>query len=320
MNMLGKKRDLLRISDFSKEEILELLELGDKLKYETNNGVPHEHLKGKTLGMLFRKASTRTRVSFEVGMYQLGGMAIFLDTNDTQMKNGEIIQDTARVLSRYVDGIMIRTYSHIEVERLAKYSSVPVINGLTDERHPCQVLADLMTIKEYKKKFDGLKVAFIGDGHNMLNSVMEGCLMVGTDISVATPIGFEPANHILEGVREIEKSSSGSLYLCNDPKEAAEGADVIITDVWESRGIEEDRNIRRRLFKEFQVNRNIMNVMKKDALVLHCLPAHREEEITTEIFEEHQEEIFQEAENRLHIQKAVMVKLMNNRSSKKEIE
>lgn len=311
MNMLGEKRDFINISDFSKDEILETIELGQKLKYETKNKISHEYLKGKTLGMLFRKASTRTRVSFEVGMYQLGGMSLFLDTNDTQMKNGEIIQDTARVLSRYVDGIMIRTYSDKEVEMLAKYSSVPVINGLTNEQHPCQVLADLMTIKEYKKKFDGLKVAFIGDGHNMANTTIEGCLMVGMDISLATPKGFEPASHILKRVREIEETSSGSLYLCNDPKEAAEGADVVITDVWESRGIEEDRNIRREFFKEFQINSDLMKVTKKDAMVLHCLPARREEEITTEMFDKHQEEIFEEAENRLHAQKAVMVKLMS---------
>lgn len=311
MSRLGEKRDLINISDFSKDEILETIELGQKLKHETKNNIPHQHLKGKTLGMLFRKASTRTRVSFEVGMYQLGGKALFLDTNDTQIKNGEIIQDTARVLSRYVDGIMIRTYSDKEVEMLAKYSTVPIINGLTNEQHPCQVLADLMTIKEYKKNFDGLKVAFIGDGHNMANTTIEGCLVVGMDIALATPRGFEPASHIMERVREIEKTSSGSLYLCNNPKEAAEGADVVITDVWESRGIEEDRNIRREFFKEFQINSELMKAAKKDAMVLHCLPARREEEITTEMFDRHQEEIFEEAENRLHVQKAVMVKLMS---------
>ena len=311
MNTLGEKRDFLNISDFSKAEILETIELGEKLKYETKNGIAHEHLKGKTLGMLFRKASTRTRVSFEVGMYQLGGMALFLDTNDTQMRNGEVIHDTARVLSRYVDGIMMRTYSHKELEVLAKYSSVPIINGLTDEQHPCQVLADLMTIKEYKKKFEGLKAAFIGDGHNMANTTIEGCLMVGMDIALATPKGFEPKNHILERVREIEETSSGNLYLSNDPKEAAEGADVVITDVWESRGLEEDRNLRRELFKEFQVNSELMKITQTDAMVLHCLPARRGEEITTEILEKHQTEIFEEAENRLHVQKAVMVKLMS---------
>lgn len=311
MNMLGEKRDFLNIGDFSKDEILEIIEFAEKLKYETKNNIPHEHLKGKTLGMLFRKASTRTRVSFEVGMYQLGGKALFLDTNDTQIKNGEIIQDTARVLSRYLDGIMMRTYSHKEVEMLAKYSSVPIINGLTDEQHPCQVLADLMTIKEYKKKFDGLKTAFIGDGHNMANTTIEGCLVVGMDITLATPKGYEPASHILKRVREIEETSSGSLHLCNDPKEAAEGADVVITDVWESRGIEEDKNIRREFFKQFQVNSELMKIAKKDAMVLHCLPARREEEITTEILEQHQEEIFEEAENRLHAQKAVLVKLMS---------
>ncbi len=311
MNMLKKKRDFLTISDFSKDEILETIELAEKLKYETKNGIQHHHLTGKTLGMLFRKASTRTRISFEVGMYQLGGKALFLDANDTQMKNGEIIQDTARVLSRYLDGIMIRTYSHKEVEDLAEYSSIPVINGLTNDQHPCQVMADLMTIKEYKNKLEGLKTAFIGDGHNMANSVIEGCLRVGMDIAVATPKGFEPANHILEKARGIEKTSSGRLYLCNDPKEAAASADVVITDVWESRGIEEDKNIRRKLFKDFQINSELMKITQKDAMVLHCLPARREEEITTEVFEQHQKEIFEEAENRLHVQKAILVKLMS---------
>lgn len=311
MNTLGEKRDFLTIGDFSKAEILEIIESGEKLKYETKNRIPHEHLKGKTLGMLFRKASTRTRVSFEVGMYQLGGMALFLDTNDTQIRNGEVIQDTARVLARYVDGIMMRTYAHKELELLAQYSSVPVINGLTDEQHPCQTIADLMTIKEYKKRFEGLRAAFIGDGHNMANSTIEGCVMVGMDIVLATPKGFEPKSHIMERVRKIEETSGGKLYLCNDPKEAAEGADVVITDVWESRGLEEDRNIRRELFKEFQVNSELMKLTKPDAIVLHCLPARRGEEITTEMLEQHQAEIFEEAENRLHAQKAVMVKLMS---------
>lgn len=306
-----QKRDFLRMDDFSTEEILDVLEIGEKLKYETKHNIQHHHLRGKTLGMVFGKASTRTRTSFEVGMYQLGGMALFLDINDLQMRNGETIQDTARVLSRYVDGIMIRTYAHNEVEEFAKYSSVPVINALTDDYHPCQVLADLMTINEHKNKFEGLKVAFIGDGHNMANSEMEGCLKVGMNVTVATPKGFEPRSYIMKSMRAIEKNSSGSLYLCNDPKEAAEDADVIITDVWESRGIEEERILRRGLFKDFQVNDRLVAKAKKDVIILHCLPAIREEEITANILEAHKEVIFEEAENRLHAQKALMVKLMS---------
>lgn len=304
------KKHLLKLNDYSKQEIVEILELAEQLKYETRHGIPHDRLRGKTLGMIFQKSSTRTRVSFEVGMYQLGGHALFLSSKDIQMGRGEPIKDTARVLSRYVDGIMIRTYSQKEVEELAYYSSVPVINGLTDDEHPCQVLADLLTIKEFKRKFEGLKVAFIGDGNNMANSLMVGCLKLGMDIAIATPKGFEPQAHIIDEVKEIEKESKGKLYLVNSPKEAATGADVVITDVWVSMGQEEEVKRRKEAFEGFQVNRELMNLTNKDSLVLHCLPAHRGEEITEEILEEHEKEIFEEAENRLHVQKAVMVKLM----------
>lgn len=304
------KKHLLKLNDYSKQEIVEILELAEQLKYETRHGIPHDRLRGKTLGMIFQKSSTRTRVSFEVGMYQLGGHALFLSSKDIQMGRGEPIKDTARVLSRYVDGIMIRTYSQKEVEELAYYSSVPVINGLTDDEHPCQVLADLLTIKEFKRKFEGLKVAFIGDGNNMANSLMVGCLKLGMDIAIATPKGFEPQAHIIDEVREIEKESKGKLYLVNSPKEAAAGADVVITDVWVSMGQEEEVKRRKEAFEGFQINRELMSLTNKDSLVLHCLPAHRGEEITEEILEEHEKEIFEEAENRLHVQKAVMVKLM----------
>ncbi|GIM28509.1 ornithine carbamoyltransferase [Clostridium polyendosporum] len=304
------KKHLLKLNDYSKQEIIEILELAEQLKYETRHGIPHDRLRGKTLGMIFQKSSTRTRVSFEVGMYQLGGHALFLSSKDIQMGRGEPIKDTARVLSRYVDGIMIRTYSQKEVEELAYYSSVPVINGLTDDEHPCQVLADLLTIKEFKRKFEGLKVAFIGDGNNMANSLMVGCLKLGMNIAIATPEGFEPQAHIIDEVKEIEKESKGKLYLVNSPKEAATGADVLITDVWVSMGQEEEVKKRKAAFEGFQINRELMNLTNKDSLVLHCLPAHRGEEITEEILEEHEKEIFEEAENRLHVQKAVMVKLM----------
>lgn len=307
------KKDLLRLNDYSKEEIIEILDLAQQLKYETKHGIPHPILQGKSLGMIFQKSSTRTRVSFEVGMFQLGGTALFLNAKDIQMGRGEPIEDTARVLSRYLDGIMIRTFDQKEVEDLAKYSSIPIINGLTDEEHPCQVLADLLTIKEYKRKFEGLKVAFIGDGNNMANSLMVGCLKVGMSISIASPEGYQPPQHIIENARLCEKESKGKLEIVTCPKEAVKDADVVITDVWVSMGQEEEVLRRKEAFKGFQINKELMSLAKKDAMVLHCLPAHREEEITAEVLEEHANEIFDEAENRLHAQKAVLVKLMRNK-------
>lgn len=307
------KKDLLRLNDYSKEEIIEILDLAQQLKYETKHGIPHPILQGKSLGMIFQKSSTRTRVSFEVGMFQLGGTALFLNAKDIQMGRGEPIEDTARVLSRYLDGIMIRTFDQKEVEDLAKYSTIPIINGLTDEEHPCQVLADLLTIKEYKRKFEGLKVAFIGDGNNMANSLMVGCLKVGMSISIATPEGYQPPQHIIENARLCEKESKGKLEIVTCPKEAVKDADVVITDVWVSMGQEEEVLKRKEAFKGFQINKELMSLAKKDAMVLHCLPAHREEEITAEVLEEHANEIFDEAENRLHAQKAILVKLMRNK-------
>ena len=299
-------KHLLKLLDLTSEEITEILNLADQLKYENKNGIDHKLLKGKTLGMIFQKSSTRTRVSFETGMYQLGGQALFLSNRDLQIGRGEPVQDTARVLSRYLDGIMIRTFEQKEVEDLAEFGSIPIINGLTDFCHPCQVLADLMTIREYKGSFDGLKLCFIGDGNNMANSLIVGCLKVGMNIAVACPKGYEPDAQVLE----FAKGYGDKFMLTTSPAEAAKDADVVYTDVWASMGEESEAEERKKVFAGYQVNDEIMSVAKKDAMVQHCLPAHREEEITAKVFEAHADEIFDEAENRLHAQKAVMVKLM----------
>lgn len=298
-------KHLLKMLDLSTQEITEILDLADQLKYELKHGIPHPHLKGKTLGMIFQKASTRTRVSFETGMYQLGGYPLFLSSNDLQIGRGEPVQDTARVLSRYLSGIMIRTFEQSEVEALAEYGNIPVINGLTDFCHPCQVLADLMTIREFKGSFDGLKMCFIGDGNNMANSLIVGCLKVGMAVSAACPDGYQPPKEILDFANQYD-----CFELTDSPAKAAENADVLITDVWASMGQEGEAEKRKKAFAGYQINDEIMSLAKSDAMVLHCLPAHREEEITEKVFEAHAKEIFEEAENRLHAQKAVMVKLM----------
>mgnify|MGYP004636187761 FL=1 len=298
-------KHLLKMLDLSTEEIIDILNLADQLKYEQKHGIPHNHLKGKTLGMIFQKASTRTRVSFETGMYQLGGYALFLSANEMQIGRGEPVQDTARVLSRYIDGIMIRTFEQKEVEDLAEFGNIPVINGLTDLSHPCQVLADLMTVREYKNKLDGLKMCYIGDGNNMANSLTVGCLKVGMDVSLACPEGYYPSKATMEFAKQYP-----NFKIVSNPREAAVDADVIFTDVWASMGQEGEAEKRRIAFKGYQINDEIMSVAKPDAMVMHCLPAHREEEITAKVFENHAAEIFDEAENRLHAQKAVMVKLM----------
>ena len=298
---------LLTLEQLSKEEILDILNLADQLKFQKKNGIPHEILKGKTLGMIFQKSSTRTRVSFEVGMHELGGQALFLSSRDLQIGRGEPVQDTARVLSRYLDGIMIRTFAQKEVEDLAKYGSIPVINALTDYCHPCQVLADLMTIREFKGGFEGLKATFIGDGNNMANSIIVGCLRLGMKVSIASPKGYEICKHIEDFANN---EYPGMFEKTNDPFVAAKNADVIFTDVYASMGQEGEAQERLKAFKGFQVNKELMNVANKGCMVQHCLPAHREEEITNEVFEEHADEIFEEAENRLHAQKAVLVKLM----------
>lgn len=301
-------KHLLKMLDLTTEEITELLNLADQLKYEQKNGIKHHRLEGKTLGMIFQKASTRTRVSFETGMYQLGGYALFLSASDLQIGRGEPVEDTARVLSRYIDGIMIRTFEQSEVENLAKYGSIPVINGLTDFCHPCQVLADLLTVREHKGKLQGLKMCYIGDGNNMANSLIVGGLKMGMTVSVACPEGYEPHEDVLNYA-----VPTGNFTLCRDPKEAAKDAEVIFTDVWSSMGQEGEAQQRRKAFEGiYQVNDELLAVAKDDCMVQHCLPAHRGEEITAEVFEAHADEIFDEAENRLHAQKAVLVKLMED--------
>lgn len=304
------KKDLLKMGNLSKEEILDILNLADQLKYEQKHGIEHHHLKGKSLGLIFEKSSTRTRVSFEVGMYQLGGYPLFLSSKDLQIGRGEPIEDTARVLSRYLDGIMIRTFSQKEVEKLGECSSIPIINGLTDTEHPCQVLADLMTIRERKRILEGLNVAYIGDGYNMANSLIVGCLTVGMNLTVACPNGYAPADEYLKLGEEISKSNDTTFKLTTSPQEAVFNADVVITDVWASMGQEDESKKRLNDFKGFIVDSKLMSLANEDAIVLHCLPAHREEEISTEILEKHADVIFSEAENRLHAQKAVLVTLL----------
>ncbi len=299
-------KHLLKLLDLTGEEILDILNLADQLKYESKHGIEHPYLKGKCLGMIFEKSSTRTRVSFEVGINQLGGYAVVMGAEGSQIGRGEPVQDTARVLSRYVDGIMIRTFGQDEVEALAQYGSVPVINGLTDFCHPCQVLADLMTIREYKGSLEGLKLCFIGDGNNMMNSLIVGGLKVGMSVAVACPEGYRPPQEILE----FAAGYGDKFQLTDSPLEAAKDADVVITDVWTSMGQEEERQKREAAFKGYCVDEKLMAQAKPDAMVQHCLPAHRGEEITEEVFEANAQYIFEEAENRLHAQKAVMVKTM----------
>lgn len=301
-------KHLLKLSDLSSEEIVGILNLADQLKYERKNGIEHHLLKGKTLGMIFQKSSTRTRVSFEVGMYQLGGNALFLSSRDLQIGRGEPVKDTARVLSRYLDGIMIRTFDQAEVEALAEHGSIPIINGLTDYSHPCQVLADLMTIREYKHSFKGLKLCFIGDGNNMANSLMVGCIKMGMSVSIACPDNYKPDAALMKWAAE-----NGDFTCTSDVLAAAKDADVLYTDVWASMGQEDESENRCVIFQNYQINDAVMAVAKPDAIVQHCLPAHRGEEITEKVFESHANELFDEAENRLHAQKAVLVKLLGDK-------
>lgn len=300
-------KHLLKLSDLTTEEITNLLDMADQLKYEKKNGIPHKHLEGKSLGMIFEKSSTRTRVSFEVGMYELGGNALFLSSNDLQIGRGEPVEDTARVLSRFLDGIMIRTFEQKEVEDLAKYGSIPIINGLTDYCHPCQVLADLMTIREHKGTLKNLKMCFVGDGNNMANSLMVGCIKMGIEFAIACPKGYEPDSDLMKWASE-----NGTFTCTESVLEAAKDADVLVTDVWASMGQEGEANERKKIFAGYQINADLMAVAKPDAMVLHCLPAHRGEEITADVLEAHADEIFDEAENRLHAQKAVLVALMKD--------
>ena len=298
-------KHLLKLMDLSEKEIIEILNLADQLKYEKKNGIEHHILKGKSLGLIFEKSSTRTRVSFEVGMYDLGGTALFLSSRDLQIGRGEPVQDTARVLSRYLDGIMIRTFDQSEVEDLAKYGSIPIINGLTDYCHPCQVLADLMTIREHKGVLKGKKLCYIGDGNNMTNSLIVGGIKMGMEVSVACPKGYEPDAALMKWAAE-----NGKFTCTESVLEAAKDADVLYTDVWASMGQEAEAEERKKIFKGYQINSDVMAVAHADAMVMHCLPAHRGEEITEEVLEAHADEIFDEAENRLHAQKAVLVKCM----------
>ena len=300
-------KHLLKLSDLTPEEITNLLDMADQLKYEKKNGIPHKHLEGKSLGMIFEKSSTRTRVSFEVGMYELGGNPLFLSSNDLQIGRGEPVEDTARVLSRFLDGIMIRTFEQKEVEDLAKYGSIPIINGLTDYCHPCQVLADLMTIREHKGTLKNLKMCFVGDGNNMANSLMVGCIKMGIEFAIACPKGYEPDAGLMKWAKE-----NGKFTCTESVLEAAKDADVLVTDVWASMGQEDEANERKKIFAGYQINSDLMAVAKPDAMVLHCLPAHRGEEITADVLEAHADEIFDEAENRLHAQKAVLVALMKD--------
>lgn len=298
-------KHLLTMQDLNKEEILQILDLADQLKYERKHQIPHRHLEGKSVGLIFQKSSTRTRVSFETGIYQLGGQPLFLSSRDLQIGRGEPVQDTARVLSRYLDMIMIRTFDQKEVEDLAKYGSIPVINGLTDYSHPCQVLADLMTIRERYGILEGLKMCYIGDGDNMANSLIVGGLLVGMQVSVATPVDYKPDAKVMDFAKDYATFSWTS-----EPKEAIKDADVVITDTWASMGMEEEKEIRQKAFQGYTVDDDLMTLAKPQAMVQHCLPAYRGQEITEKVFEDHADEIFEEAENRLHAQKAVMVLLM----------
>ncbi|MBR6311442.1 MAG: ornithine carbamoyltransferase [Oscillospiraceae bacterium] len=298
-------KHFLKLGDLTSEEIFELLALADQLKFEKKHGIAHPRLAGKTLGMIFQKSSTRTRVSFEVGMYQLGGAALFLSSRDLQIGRGEPVQDTARVLSRYLDGIMIRTFEQAEVEALAEYGTIPVINGLTDYCHPCQVLADLMTIREHKGTLKNRRLCFIGDGNNMANSLIVGGIKTGMSVAIGCPDDYRPDAEIMKWAE-----ANGDFTCTSDIFAAAKGADVIYTDVWASMGQEAEAAKRAQAFAGYQVNADLMAVADPACMVLHCLPAHRGEEITDEVFEAHASEIFDEAENRLHAQKAVMVKLM----------
>jgi len=305
-----KGRDFLSLKDYSAEEIKILLDLAVKLKAEHKQGICHDILKGKTLAMIFQKSSTRTRVSFETGMFQLGGMAHFLSTQDLQIGRGEPVCDTARVLSRYVDGILIRTYAQSEVEELAKYADVPVINGLTDLYHPTQALADMLTILEYKQKLAGIKLAYISDGNNMVHSLMIAGTKLGMEVRVATPKGYEPSADVVKMSKAFAKESGGKLILGNDPEELSLGADVLYTDVWASMGQEKEVEERKKQFQGYQINEKILTLANSKAIVMHCLPAHRGEEITDEVLEGPQSVVFDEAENRLHAHKAILTALL----------
>ncbi len=301
------KRDFLALSQFTKAELDAMFALTKELKQKTKSGVEHHLLKGKSLAMIFEKSSTRTRISFEVGMYQLGGHPLFISSKDSQMGRGEPIKDSARVMARYCDGVMIRTFAQETVEEFARYSSVPVINGLTDLHHPCQIMADIFTVIEHRGGYQGLKFAWIGDGNNMANSWIEAAAIFGFDLTLACPQGYDPAPRVLEWARQ---QGGSRIVVTRDPKEAASGADVLNTDVWASMGQEEEQKIREKAFAGFQLNEELLDLAQGNAMVLHCLPAHRGEEISDDVIEGPHSAVWDEAENRLHVQKAIMATLM----------
>ena len=311
---MNKGMDLISIHDLSADDVEEILTLAADLKAKQKAGIPHHLLAGKTLGMIFEKSSTRTRVSFEVGMYQLGGQALFLSSRDLQLGRGEPIKDTARVLSRYLDGIMIRTYGHERIEELAQWADVSVINALSDLLHPCQALTDLLTIREYKgKNLAGLKMAYVGDGNNMTHSLMYAAAKVGMHFAAATPEGYEPNAEVVANAKADAARGGTTVTLTHDPKEAVQGADVIVTDTWASMGQEAEHDARIALFRPYQVNRELVAASGQErCIVMHCLPAYRGEEITEEVFEDFADVIFDEAENRLHVQKAIMALVMGD--------
>lgn len=306
-----KGKDLLSIHDLSTDEVAEILDLAAQLKAMQKAGVEHKYLAGKTLGMIFEKSSTRTRVSFEVGIFQLGGLGLFLSSRDLQLGRGEPIKDTARVLSRYLDGIMIRTFEQTKVEELAKFADIPVINGLTDLLHPCQVLTDLLTVREHKgKNFRAIKAAYVGDGNNMANSWLYGAAKVGMTFAVATPEDYKPNQKVFENALSDAEETGAKLSWTQDPAEAVKDADVVITDTWASMGQEAEHDARKKIFAPYQVNKNLLRGASKNVIAMHCLPAYRGEEITDEVFEDNAHVIFDEAENRLHTQKAIMALTM----------
>jgi len=306
-------KHLISLNDLSKEEILSILNLADKLKNENKKGIKHHHLAGKSLGMIFSKSSTRTRVSFEVGMYQLGGMALFLSDRDIQLGRGESIYDTANVLSRFLDGIMIRTFDQKDVEDLAEFGNIPIINGLTDDEHPCQILADFKTIMEYKGKLEGLKLAYVGDGNNIANSLLQGCSKIGMDIAVASPPQYMCGDKYVCQAKEAAKNSGSRIVITEDPVCAVSGADVVITDTWVSMGQEEEKEKRIKAFMPYQVNKKLWSHTNDGAIFLHCLPAYRGHEVTEDIIDGPVSAVFDEAENRMHVQKAVMALLMGKK-------
>lgn len=308
-------KHLISLNDLSKDEILQILDLAIKLKQDNKNGVTHHILKGKSMGMIFSKSSTRTRISFEVGMYQLGGNALFLSSNDIQLGRGESIYDTAKVLSRYLDGIMIRTFDHQDVLDLAQYGSIPIINGLTDDEHPCQILADLLTIYEHKGKLQGLKLAYVGDGNNIAHSILHGCSKVGMNVAIATPPDYACDDKIVQQAKDASKLSGSEVIITNDPVEAVTGADVVYTDTWTSMGQEAEKEERRKIFIPYQVNKELFSHTNQGSIFLHCLPAYRGEEVTGDIIDGSMSVIFDEAENRLHAQKAVMALLMGEQQN-----